>query len=142
MSREIVKRYSNGEVTVVWKPALCAHSGICFRGLPGVFDPRRRPWVEIGAASSEEIVAQVARCPSGALSTFAHEQAPGAVSATVDARIEAVENGPLLIYGNLSVKNADGEEMRKHKVTAFCRCGQSGNKPFCDGSHIAAGFRG
>jgi uncharacterized Fe-S cluster protein YjdI len=68
MTRPVVKRYSNGEVTVVWKSALCVHSGICFRGLPAVFDPRRRPWIAIDAASSEAIVEQVGRCPSGALS--------------------------------------------------------------------------
>ena len=45
MSKDIIKRYSNGEITVVWQPSLCVHSGICARGLPKVFDPRRRPWV-------------------------------------------------------------------------------------------------
>ena len=70
MPEEIVKRYSNGEVTVVWKPALCIHSTNCFAGLPAVFDPRRRPWVNIRAASSDAIVKQVHRCPSGALSVL------------------------------------------------------------------------
>jgi uncharacterized Fe-S cluster protein YjdI len=69
MEHKIVKRYTNGEVTVVWKPDICIHSGICARGLPEVFDPRKRPWVNIEGASTETIVAQVARCPSGALST-------------------------------------------------------------------------
>jgi uncharacterized Fe-S cluster protein YjdI len=68
MAREIVKRYSNGEVVVVWQPDLCIHSGNCARGLPRVFDPRRRPWIDASAASTGEIVAQVAKCPSGALS--------------------------------------------------------------------------
>lgn len=61
------KRYTNGEITILWQPALCQHTGICFRGLPDVFDPRRRPWIQPDAASTEEIVAQVAKCPSGAL---------------------------------------------------------------------------
>lgn len=60
--------YTNGEVTVVWRPALCIHCGNCARGLPSVFKPRERPWVDASAATSEEIVAQVAQCPSGALS--------------------------------------------------------------------------
>ena len=76
MKRGIVKRYTNGGVTVVWKPSLCIHSGVCFRGLPQVFDPRRRPWVAIDAASTEAIVAQVARCPSGALSCTMNADAP------------------------------------------------------------------
>ena len=64
---DITKRYSNGEVTVVWQPAKCIHSGVCARGLPLVFDSHRRPWIELASATSEQIVAQVGRCPSGAL---------------------------------------------------------------------------
>jgi uncharacterized Fe-S cluster protein YjdI len=63
----ITKKYSNGEVTIVWQSALCAHSGICARGLPQVFDPRKQPWIAPENATSEQIVAQVKRCPSGAL---------------------------------------------------------------------------
>jgi uncharacterized Fe-S cluster protein YjdI len=66
--KQITKRYAKGDVTVVWQPHLCIHSGICARGLPLVFNPRRRPWVDVTAAGSAEIVAQVKRCPSGALS--------------------------------------------------------------------------
>ena len=62
------KRYSNGEITVLWKPDICAHSGICARGLPLVFDPKRKPWIELAHSDSATIEAQVARCPSGALS--------------------------------------------------------------------------
>ena len=68
MRNEAVLRYGNEEVTVLWKPALCIHSGICARGLPRVFRPRERPWIAVDAATAEEIVAQVALCPSGALS--------------------------------------------------------------------------
>jgi uncharacterized Fe-S cluster protein YjdI len=64
----ITKKYSNGEVTVVWQSHLCIHSGICFRGLPKVFDPRKQPWVTLENATTSEIVEQVKRCPSGALS--------------------------------------------------------------------------
>ncbi len=53
---------------MVWKSALCVHSGVCVRGLPEVFDTRRQPWIAIDAASSAAIVEQVGRCPSGALS--------------------------------------------------------------------------
>ena len=61
-------RYTNGEITVLWKPNRCIHSGICVRGLPLVFDVKRRPWVDILAATTSEIRDQVDRCPSGALS--------------------------------------------------------------------------
>ena len=68
MEKAITKRYSNGQVTVVWQPDKCIHSGVCARGLPLVFDPSRRPWIDLAPATSEQIVAQVTRCPSGALS--------------------------------------------------------------------------
>jgi len=61
-------RYPKGEITVLWKPDRCIHSGICVRGLPKVFDVKRRPWVDTTGAEQAEIIAQVERCPSGALS--------------------------------------------------------------------------
>jgi uncharacterized Fe-S cluster protein YjdI len=68
MTKDIIKRYSNGEITVVWQPSLCVHSGICARGLPQVFDPRRRPWVILDGHTTQQIIDQVDACPSGALS--------------------------------------------------------------------------
>ena len=60
--------YSNEEITVAWKPALCIHSGNCVRGLGKVFDPGRKSWIDMSQADSAQIVAQVKKCPSGALS--------------------------------------------------------------------------
>jgi uncharacterized Fe-S cluster protein YjdI len=62
------RRYSNGEVTIVWRPSLCVHCGNCARGLPSVFKPKERPWITPENATTQEIVAQVAMCPSSALS--------------------------------------------------------------------------
>ncbi|MFM1875473.1 MAG: hypothetical protein RL266_1210 [Bacteroidota bacterium] len=62
------KEYTNGEVTVVWQADKCIHCGNCAKGLPQVFKPREKPWIQMENASSEEIAAQVAECPSGALS--------------------------------------------------------------------------
>ena len=64
------KKYYNKEVTVVWQPKLCIHSAICFKGLSQVFNPRERPWIRINEASSAEIIEQVKKCPSGALSFY------------------------------------------------------------------------
>jgi uncharacterized Fe-S cluster protein YjdI len=69
----VTKKYTNGEVTIVWKPGICKHSGICLRGLPKVFDPRVRPWIRPENATSDDITAQVERCPSGALSWYRNE---------------------------------------------------------------------
>jgi uncharacterized Fe-S cluster protein YjdI len=46
----LVKTYTNGEISVVWKPALCQHSTICWKGENGllpVFNPREKPWIKI-----------------------------------------------------------------------------------------------
>ena len=74
MSRDITKKYSNGEVTIIWKPSLCQHSGLCFLGLPEVFKPQEKPWITPEGATTERIIAQVKRCPSGALSYYLNSE--------------------------------------------------------------------
>lgn len=62
------KTYTKGDTTVVWEPGKCIHSGVCVGGLPNVFKPKEKPWIQTENASEEEIRNQVLRCPSGALS--------------------------------------------------------------------------
>ncbi len=63
-----LKEYSNGEVIIVWQPKKCTHSGVCVKTLPKVYNPKERPWIKPENASTEELITQVAKCPSGALS--------------------------------------------------------------------------
>jgi uncharacterized Fe-S cluster protein YjdI len=74
MGQEITKQYTNGEVTITWKPQVCRHSSNCFHGLPKVFDPGRRPWIDPKASTTREIIDQVKKCPSGALSTVMNSE--------------------------------------------------------------------
>lgn len=60
--------YSNGEITVIWQPEKCTHSGICVKMLPQVYNPKERPWVKPQNATTDELKAQIDQCPSGALS--------------------------------------------------------------------------
>ena len=62
------KEYSNGQVTIVWQPKLCIHSGVCVKTLPKVYNTKERPWIKPENATTEELISQVAKCPSGALS--------------------------------------------------------------------------
>ncbi|HOS48584.1 MAG TPA: (4Fe-4S)-binding protein [Bacteroidia bacterium] len=142
--KDITKKYSNGEITVVWKPSMCIHSAICFKGLPDVFDPRKRPWVTPEGGSSEEIMKQIDNCPSGALSYYQNKEmkTEEPVSVSGESIVEVIPNGPLMVYGNLKVKTHSGAEETKNKVTAFCRCGHSSNKPYCDGTHRKVNFEG
>jgi uncharacterized Fe-S cluster protein YjdI len=142
--RQITKRYKNDEITVVWQPHKCIHSAICFRGLPTVFDPRKRPWVTIEGADSEAIMKQIDHCPSGALSYIKNVQDVEPTHEIIEEEtiVEVTKNGPLLVFGNISIKDATGNVSKKHDITALCRCGASQNKPFCDGSHAKIGFEG
>ena len=66
-------RYSNGEVTVIWKPGLCIHSAICVKGLGEVFNVKRQPWIDLSKGETAQIIGQVKKCPSGALSYITEE---------------------------------------------------------------------
>lgn len=137
------KQYSNGDITVTWKPDICNHSTLCWRGMVSVFNPRNRPWINMDGADTEAIIAQVEKCPSGALSWHRNSEVEiKPENVEVETIVEVTPNGPLMVYGNIKVKDAVGNETTKHKVTAFCRCGGSGNKPYCDGTHRKIDFKG
>lgn len=131
------KEYTNGEVTVVWKPQLCIHSANCVNGLPGVFNTEAKPWINMDGASSEEIVAAVHKCPSGAL-TIKGE----AVEEDNTTAVQVLVDGPVRVAGPCVITHANGREELREKDVFLCRCGHSSNKPFCDGAHKKAGFEG
>ena len=138
---EIRKEYTNGELTIVWKPAKCIHAAECVKALPEVYNPERKPWIVAEGADTAALKAQISKCPSGALSYFMNGE-EDKEEHSLETKVEVLENGPLLVYGTLSVKDKNGNSEIKNKTTAFCRCGASENKPYCDGSHIKAKFEG
>ncbi len=137
------KKYVTDDITILWKPELCIHSGLCARHLPQVFKPKERPWVQPTNATTEELIHQIGQCPSGALSYYKNEDGPPkATDASALTTVEIMANGPLLIHGACTIKNADGSSEVKDKTTALCRCGASTNKPYCDGTHSKIDFVG
>lgn len=74
MEREIVKEYTNGELTIVWKPKSCIHAAECVKALPNAYNPKEKPWINVDNASTDEFKAQIAKCPSGALSYYMNEE--------------------------------------------------------------------
>jgi uncharacterized Fe-S cluster protein YjdI len=139
----MAKTYSNADITVTWTPDLCIHSEKCFKGLGAVFDPNRRPWIDLSAAESARIKAQVEQCPSSALSWAAKgEAAQASEHAPVAVTVELTPDGPLLVKTAHQLQLTDGTTKARSGTTAYCRCGASARKPFCDGSHSRVGFKG
>jgi uncharacterized Fe-S cluster protein YjdI len=148
------KEYTNGEITVFWKPSKCIHATTCYRELIDVFNPRKRPWVNMDGASTNEIIRVVGLCPTEALSFKWNKEKDHSAAIKADnqnkenqeaiqpTEIRVMKDGPLVIKGNFIILNADGNELRKMKMASFCRCGNSGNMPFCDGTHRKIGFSG
>lgn len=135
------KTYTNGEVTIVWKPDLCIHSANCVSGLPAVFDTEKKPWINADGAATEAIIEQVKKCPSGALSTYINKEKVEA-AAQEKTKVTLAKNGPLIVQGSIDLKDADGSIITTGSSCALCRCGGSSNKPFCDGTHNKIGFSG
>lgn len=145
---KVIRKYTNGDITVVWQPDLCIHAALCWKaedGLPQVFNPEKRPWVDMKQGTSEQIMKQVDKCPSGALRYYRNEDTTpdrhSDLETEPENRVEMVRNGPLLVHGNIIVKDPSGNETIGKNVTAFCRCGASERKPFCDGKHTSIHFK-
>jgi uncharacterized Fe-S cluster protein YjdI len=132
------REYTTDEIVVEWHPRLCFHSRNCVKALPAVFDSSRRPWIDLEQASADEIETAVERCPSAALRL--RRVGVAARPASRELEVTPMPNGPLLVRGPIRIVQADGntEELPR---AAFCRCGQSKNKPFCDGTHEEIGFQ-
>ncbi len=143
-------KYTDGKVTVVWKPDTCIHSSICWTELKNVFDPTKRPWVNMQGSNTKTIIEQIRKCPSGALSFFMNEEKktdmneqPGINSEAAQiVNIQIRPNGPIVITTDCHITLSNGEVEIKKGTTALCRCGASEKKPYCDGSHRKINFVG
>lgn len=137
---EVHRKYESDGVTVFWEPKLCSHTANCVRNLPGVFDPRARPWVDVTAEDADEIARAVESGPTGALRYSRTDGAPQEQPAE-PTTITPWPDGPLLVRGRVDVVDTDGNVTRQATRIAFCRCGHSKNKPRRDLNHLAAGFK-
>ena len=133
------RSYRGAQVEVSFDADLCIHAAACVRGLPGVFDRDRRPWILADNAAPTDLAAVIERCPSGAL-RYKHRDGGADEEPASTNTVTPIENGPLLLRGELRVRGVDGAEEIVLRA-ALCRCGQSKNKPFCDNSHLETGFR-
>jgi uncharacterized Fe-S cluster protein YjdI/CDGSH-type Zn-finger protein len=134
------RTYENDEIAVEWYPERCIHSGRCVAGLPDVFDPARKPWVDPAGHSADEIAAVIQNCPTGALH-FRRKDGGADEPVPPEATIVTVPDGPLFVRGDVTVTTQSGVGVRRDTRMALCRCGQAEKKPFCDNTHRRIGFR-
>jgi CDGSH-type Zn-finger protein/uncharacterized Fe-S cluster protein YjdI len=123
------------EVVIRFEARKCIHSRNCVLGRPDVFVPNvQGEWIHPDRATPAEVAALAANCPSGAI-TWQRVDGAAAEGPPVVNTIHVRENGPLALHAPLAIAgHAAGFR------ATLCRCGASQNKPFCDGSHVAAGF--
>lgn len=161
------RKYTNGEITVYWKPAACVHASYCYRELIEVFDPSRRPWVDMKGASTEKIIEVVNLCPTEALTWKWNDEEKNRsigsdqlnhvnyrrpelmksednvkTSREITASVKIMKDGPVVISGTFTLEHGTTKRHIKDGMTSICRCGASDNMPYCDGKHRKIGFSG
>jgi CDGSH-type Zn-finger protein/uncharacterized Fe-S cluster protein YjdI len=125
--------------TIYFEARRCVHSRHCVLGEPEVFVANQPgEWIFPDRATPERIAFVAQNCVSGAIRYERHDGVPNEAAPRVNL-VHVRENGPLAFHAALTLVAPDGTASRSLRAT-LCRCGQSNNKPYCDLSHIAAGF--
>ncbi len=132
--------YRGAQITVLFNRLVCSASEKCAKNLPEVFRKGEKPWIVPDRADAQRIIEVVRQCPSGAL-RYAVAGRIGSHPQRAPA-IRIARDGPYEVEGGVGLSAVAWCEGASQDRFALCRCGQSKNKPFCDGSHHAAGFRG
>ncbi|MDJ0628455.1 MAG: CDGSH iron-sulfur domain-containing protein [Rhodobacter sp.] len=133
--KDVVLSYKGASVTVLYNPLVCSHAAECVTMAPKAFDPDRRPWIDPDAEDAATLESVVRACPSGALRIEGQDHLiPDGAQITIAA------NGPYCVLGMEIDEKIAGEGATADKKV-LCRCGQSGNKPYCDGTHRDAGWK-
>ena len=138
MSEQKTEVFEGQKIRVISDPSRCMYAGECGgSGLKAVFS--KENWINPDGADVDMIIDIIERCPSGSLSYERLDNAPQ--EAPEINSIQPAANSALFFRGDLKISNQEGETLEKGLRLALCRCGQSDNKPFCDGSHVEAGFQ-
>ena len=132
-----IHTYAGKDATVTWDGARCIHAAECIRRAPQSFDAKARPWIVPDGTPVDVLADAVNGCPSGALS-MRYADGTSAMAVYEASTCEIRADGPNYLRGSLEIALPDGRSPQTR--VALCRCGASGNKPFCDNSHKAIGF--
>jgi len=138
MSDNKVFEYAGGAIDVHWDGRLCIHIGECGNAEGDLFEAGRDPWCIPDKCTTSDVREVIERCPSGALTYV--DKAGVAETAPTENTVMVVYNGPLYANGDLDIDGAPKDMPGVRFRAALCRCGHSKNKPFCDNSHLKAGF--
>jgi CDGSH-type Zn-finger protein/uncharacterized Fe-S cluster protein YjdI len=139
MSKKKVLTFEGQDVTVVWDGNLCVHAEECWRADSELFELKRDPFGDPDKVSTEEVDRISRRCPSGAIA-WTDNQGQTEEAPEAENTVTVVPGGPLYVRGNLNLVGVPEQAGNTQRRVALCRCGHSKNKPFCDKSHVAAGF--
>lgn len=120
-------------VTISYNKLLCSHAAQCVKLGDGVFDSKRRPWIDPSQSSLDAVRAAVQGCPSGAL-RIAEGEAEHDHLANQEVSVKVTKNGPYEVT-NIPIAAAMPAEGQTESNYVLCRCGLTGNAPFCDGTH-------
>ena len=123
-------------ITVEDNRSICVHAGFCGTRVSNVWKLAS----ETGESTTRiQVIDMIEKCPSGALTyTLDGDDAPN--EAALPIEISVLDDGPLFLKGGIPITAADGTELEVRNRVTLCRCGQSANKPYCDGAHTEAGF--
>ena len=132
-------RYAGRMITILDNRAICSHAGYCTDGLKQVFLYGKEPWIDPDGASVDKVIEAIRKCPSGALS-YTIDGVEGQWPQRPPA-VTVLDHGPYAVTGGVEPAGMQMGEGASVEHYTLCRCGQSKNKPFCDGSHWDAGFR-
>ncbi len=139
MGSKTVLTFEGEEYTVIWDGNLCIHAEECWRADSELFELKRKPFGEPDRVDAEEIDRIAKRCPSGAIAWRANDGSSGE-QAEPENTVTIVPSGPIYVRGDLEIEGVPEQEGNTTKRVALCRCGHSKNKPFCDNSHVKAGW--
>lgn len=132
-------KYDGADVTVWFNPRLCSHAAECGRLASHMFDPAQKPWVQPDKGTFNEVEAVITACPSGALQ-MSDIIGPPEHRFAERPEVMVQKDGPYWVTETSIATPPHGKGMSARKFT-LCRCGKSGNKPFCDGTHRDAGWK-
>jgi uncharacterized Fe-S cluster protein YjdI len=159
------RRYRNDEISVYWKPSACVHASYCYRELIEVFDPSRRPWVDMNGSSTARIIEVVNLCPTEALTwkwnddeknesvgndqlnhiKFRRPELMNTDEQSLEEHpvsVKIMTDGPIVLKGNFTLAYNGLKKVVQDSMISICRCGISDHMPFCDGQHRKIGFNG